>query len=178
MHVIIMRGAPRSGKSTLTRVFRKMWNNVAVVSADDYYIGPMGRYSYDKDLEPEAHRSCFRRFLGLMERVVEVIVVDNTASRLLEASPYVLAAEAHGYVVKVVTVTCAVEKMLERNAASERGQIPNGLIEVMAERIAKDDAPPWWTTEVYDEERLDAACKLFSIDPKTDDELVCRELTG
>ncbi len=155
-----------------------MWNNVAVVSADDYYIGPMGRYSYDKDLEPEAHRSCFRRFLGLMERVVEVIVVDNTASRLLEASPYVLAAEAHGYVVKVVTVTCAVEKMLERNAASERGQIPNGLIEVMAERIAKDDAPPWWTTEVYDEERLDAACKLFSIDPKTDDELVCRELTG
>ena len=178
MHVYVLRGAPRSGKSTLVRVFRKMFNDVGVVSADDYWTGPAGLYSYDKDFEPEAHRSCFRRFLVELETGREVIVVDNTCSRLLEAAPYILAAESHGYVTKLVTVTCDLGVIQARNEQCKRG-IPPEVIEKMVARIAEATPPPWWKHATWDEEAISSKCQAFGIDPdQPDEEVERRPLNG
>jgi len=180
MHVYVLRGAPRSGKSTLVRVFKKMFNDVEVVSADDYWTGPAGLYSYDMDFEPEAHCFCFRRFMFELDSRREVIVVDNTCSRILEAAPYMLAAASDGYLAKLVTVMCSVETMIERNKQSSRGPLPENIIHTMAARIAAADPPPWWKHSEWDEKSLDEACKLFKVDPASpdNDDVERRQLNG
>lgn len=178
MHVYVLRGAPRSGKSTLARIYKKMFHGVAVVSADDYWTGPFGRYSYDFDFESEAHCFCFRKFLEAVSRENEVIVVDNTNSRLVEAAPYMLAASAHGYTPKIVTVLCPLKVMQARNEKNERGALPDGLIDTMEARIRQEEPPRWWARGEYDQKELNGLCAQFNIDPAHPEEVERRELRG
>ncbi|RHY65927.1 hypothetical protein DYB34_006912 [Aphanomyces astaci] len=103
--VVILRGRPGSGKSTLTRIAASLGYDVAVCSADAHFDSPWG-YHYDKAQLPAAHDACRLAFHDALQQHVAVVVVDNTHSCLWEYEPYRTAAFEAGYRVVVVEVGC------------------------------------------------------------------------
>jgi predicted kinase len=139
MKVIVFRGLPGSGKSTL---IEKEFGDVPVVSADHFFIGKDGVYRFDPALIGKAHGACFRRFIQLIERDLDLIVVDNTNTTEVEVAPYMLAAQAFGYEAKVVTVTCDPKIAAARNTHG----VPEEVVLKMAVSLSKP-LPPWWEQE-------------------------------
>ncbi|ETW01232.1 hypothetical protein H310_06818 [Aphanomyces invadans] len=107
--VVIMRGQPGSGKSTLSRTIqamaRSLGHDVAVCSADTYFDTPLGYY-HDKSQLTAAHDACKRAFSDAIEASAPVVIVDNTHSCLWEYEPYRTAALEAEYRVVVVEVGC------------------------------------------------------------------------
>ena len=109
---------------------------IAVVG--DFFLDTEGVYRFDPSKLPQAHQSCYRKFLHCIMREKRTIVVDNTNTSLWEMSPYVLAAEAHGYRVELRHLDTPIEKCLERQTHG----VPEAALRAMAERF---EAPlPWW----------------------------------
>lgn len=99
--VKIIRGPSGSGKSTL---IRERFPNATVVSADHFFYRD-GIYEFDVTKLPEAHASCFSKFLYALRQSKPLIVVDNTAIRRWEWDNYAQAAELAGYQVNVIEMT-------------------------------------------------------------------------
>jgi len=137
--VHIMSGIPGSGKSTYAR---QKFAAAVVVSADDLFVRPDGRYVFEPERIGEAHASCFRRFVDLLAAGTPLIVVDNTNVHCWEISPYVLAAQAYG------AAAVQVHRLLvDTNIAWSRcvHEVPWRTVKAMAD--AMRDAPPllpWW----------------------------------
>ena len=181
MHVYVLRGVPRCGKSTLARVYHAMFdrseysNRVRTLSADSYYTNSKGVYSYDSDLHADAHRTCFRQFLELIsdpEAAVNgwVVVVDNTNSRLIEAAPYMTAAGSFGHGATLVTVLTPMEEVLRRNEASGTKKVPEVVILDMWARINPEsptfeEPPPWWRTKTLTSEDVGNLLGKFDLRP-------------
>ena len=94
--LILIRGVPGSGKTTLARMLG--WEHF---ENDQYFERPDGTYAYDPSEVRAAAESCMARTLEAMGRGVD-IVVANTFSRSWEYIPYHEAAAAHGYSVQMV----------------------------------------------------------------------------
>jgi len=138
--VIVLRGLPGSGKST---VAHKLGGTV--VSADDLFETPEG-YRFDPGRIGEAHNACFRAFIEAVQAGEPLVVVDNTNTMVAEMAPYMLAAGAYGYEAKVLEVQVPVEVALERNVH----EVPEPAIRAMAEALETVDLPPWWEREVVE----------------------------
>jgi predicted kinase len=142
--LIVLRGIPGCGKST----FVKTLNHPVVCSADTfpglYTPNPNGGPpTFNPTLLGEAHKACFKHTLGALMCQKPLVVVDNTNTSLMEASPYVLMGEALGYEVEVVTVVPpSVEVAFARNTHG----VPAAVMEHMAQNLALETSPPWWNT--------------------------------
>lgn len=99
--VHIMRGIPGSGKSTKAKELVS-GNKEFICSADDYFIGADGRYTFAPHKIAEAHAACLKKFINLIHSQVggrafieefQDIVVDNTHVRREQYEPYVKIAE-------------------------------------------------------------------------------------
>jgi len=98
--LMLLRGLPGSGKTTLAGLLVTIPGAVAV-SADDY----PGRYDVeDAFLKEEAHDWCLFQTERHMLRKAPVIVVHNTFVTREEIYPYRDLAQAYGYRLFVVTV--------------------------------------------------------------------------
>lgn len=135
--VDVLRGMSGSGKSTLARKL-----GGTVVSADDLFETPEG-YQFDPARIGEAHNACFRAFIEALQAGHERVIVDNTNTMVAEMAPYMLAAGAYGYEVKILEVRCSVETALERNIH----EVPEEAIRAMAEALETVELPPWWERE-------------------------------
>lgn len=93
--MIIMRGLPGSGKSTVARSLGK---GGAVFSTDDFFMR-RGKYLYDPTKISEAHAWNQHRVDEALSRGVSPVVVDNTNVMLAHAQPYLDMARQHGYKV-------------------------------------------------------------------------------
>ncbi len=111
MHVTILRGISGCGKSTW---IKNRLPGATVVSADHLFIQPDGSYRFDRSRLGEAHRRCLRAFLDALHRGEPSIAVDNTNVTAWEISPYAFAAEAYGYTVEIVTLSCDPETAIAR----------------------------------------------------------------
>ena len=77
--VVILRAIPGSGKSTLARTIQSMVPDTVIVSADNYFIGPDGVYTFRPAEIKNAHAQCMSEFNNaLKDRNVKMIIVDNT----------------------------------------------------------------------------------------------------
>ncbi|KAF0690271.1 hypothetical protein As57867_018283, partial [Aphanomyces stellatus] len=107
--VVIMRGRPGSGKSTLTRVVESLARfhdrSFRLCSADHYFDSPAGYYHNKNDLSA-AHDACKASFAAALAAAVDVVVVDNTNSCLWEYDQYRADALASRYRVCVLEVSC------------------------------------------------------------------------
>lgn len=100
--LIIMRGLPGTGKSTLAKKIAKKIGGATIVSADDYFIDARdGVYKFRPSGIGLAHRQCQSRARLALERGQNVIV-DNTSTQSWESQPYRNMAEKAGAAVEVV----------------------------------------------------------------------------
>ena len=127
--VSVLRGISGSGKTFWARRFAR---GASVFSTDAFFmVGD--EYRFDPARLREYHRRCFRGFLEALADATPWVVVDNTNVEAWEYSPYILAAEALGYDVELLTFRCSVEVSLARKRI-----VPEARLRSMHERFERE----------------------------------------
>ena len=93
--LILLRGLPGSGKSTLGDVILQ-WpgsNPADVLSADNFFTDEKGEYHFDVTKLKEAHNDCQLKCAERMKLQLSRIVVANTFTQDWEMKPYFEMAE-------------------------------------------------------------------------------------
>lgn len=104
--LILLRGLPGSGKTTLAKVILQLPSNTEpeVLSADDFFEDKDGIYNFDATKLKEAHNYCQFRCSERMRQQKAKIVVANTFTQDWEMDEYFKMAERYNYRVHTVIV--------------------------------------------------------------------------
>ena len=133
--LVLMRGVSGSGKSTEAQEFMCHEDSV-VLSTDDYFTD-YGVYNFNYSELGEAHKYTQRRVEAAMDKMVEVVVVDNTNTRWWEMRPYLDLAKEHGYDVRLEMVGSLRPEKLEEYAKRNKHGVPLKVIQRQAEHFEK-----------------------------------------
>ncbi|XP_063362656.1 uncharacterized protein LOC134651475 [Cydia amplana] len=104
--LILMRGLPGSGKSSLARQLVEtmcpgMNYKSFIFSTDDFFMH-RGRYEFQKYMLPEAHLWNQNKVQEAIGRGLSPIFVDNTNVEIRHMEPYVRAGLRGGYIIEVL----------------------------------------------------------------------------
>jgi predicted kinase len=104
--MIIMQGAPGSGKSTKAKEIKEKFLNegadqVDIFSTDDYFMED-GEYKFNFKKIKEAHRHTQDMVKTLALAGFQVLIIDNTNTQQWEAQPYIDIAKQYNYEVEVI----------------------------------------------------------------------------
>jgi tRNA uridine 5-carbamoylmethylation protein Kti12 len=104
--LILLRGIPGSGKTTLGEVILRslISDQPDVISADDFFVNSEGSYIFDATKLKEAHNDCQLRCANKMKLEINKIVVANTFTQTWEMDIYYEMAERYGYRVHSIIV--------------------------------------------------------------------------
>lgn len=133
--LVIIRGLPGSGKTSLASLFAALPRSVAV--AQDDYPGRYDLNGYHPELNGEVARWCFDKVREYMELGMSVIAVHNTFVTKDSIGPYCALAKEYGYRCQVVE--CQGDYGSEHN-------VPQSVINDMRARWE-----PWGRKELRDE---------------------------
>ncbi|XP_032838796.2 uncharacterized protein LOC104356071 isoform X3 [Tyto alba] len=97
--LLILRGLPGSGKSTLSRILLGQSRGGIVFSTDDYFRQQDG-YTYNAAQLGDAHDWNQKRAKQAMEQGKSPVIIDNTNTQAWEMKPYVEVALEKGYRVE------------------------------------------------------------------------------
>uniref|UniRef100_A0A8C3UN71 NEDD4-binding protein 2-like 2 n=1 Tax=Catharus ustulatus TaxID=91951 RepID=A0A8C3UN71_CATUS len=97
--LLILRGLPGSGKSTLSRILLGQSCDGVVLSTDDYFRQQYG-YTYNAAQLGDAHEWNRKRAKQAMEQGKSPVIIDNTNTQAWEMKPYVEVALEKGYRVE------------------------------------------------------------------------------
>ena len=133
--VIINRGVPGSGKSTLTSnlVERSIFYNysIKVHSTDDLCMVD-GKYQFDFKLAGERHKQNFINFCESINNNTNIVISDNTNTKTRDYSHYVTYAEEYDYtVIEVLFTPDSVENHMKRNTHN----VPEATIQAMINNL-------------------------------------------
>ncbi|KAK2817017.1 hypothetical protein Q5P01_025208 [Channa striata] len=96
--LVLLRGAPGSGKTTMARALLAHNPGGVILSTDDYFTCN-GEYCFDPTALGEAHEWNHKRAKEAFEKGTNPIIIDNTNMQGWEMKPYVAQALKHGYKV-------------------------------------------------------------------------------
>ncbi|XP_029139846.1 uncharacterized protein LOC107286820 [Protobothrops mucrosquamatus] len=98
--LLILRGLPGSGKTTLSHILLGQSCNGTVFSTDDYFHQINGCWTYNVSQLGAAHEWNQNRAKEAMDLGRSPIIIDNTNIQAWEMKPYVKAALEKGYHVE------------------------------------------------------------------------------
>lgn len=146
-----MVGATGSGKSHWIQENR-LWGmprsidreNLVVIAIDDYYVNEDGEYEYDKLKTAPAMRDMMSEFIEHMQGIERDydIVIDSKNLTDAEIAPWILVAQAHKFIVRVVVMDTPPRVSAERN---DRG-LSESVITNQHSRMLRmlENWPRWW----------------------------------
>ena len=105
--LILLRGVPGSGKSTLGEIIMMCPGSSRdhmVLSADDFFIDRDGNYNFDPTKLKEAHNDCLVKCAERMKNEFVKIVVANTFTQEWEMEKYYEIAKRYKYRVHSLIV--------------------------------------------------------------------------
>lgn len=124
--LIILRGLPGAGKSTLSTILSE--NRWPVFSIDSYFTDTVsGEYRFQFDKNHLAYKACQLNTEQAMIAQLEKIFIDNTFTLDWEIEPYFKLAAKYNYTVFVATVE-------NRHQGKNRHNISDEQIKKMAEK--------------------------------------------
>jgi predicted kinase len=123
--LIVLRGLPGSGKTTLAHVLAD-GGHWPVFSIDDYFTDPItGAYLFVHTENHLAYARCLELTEKAMVSNTEKVILHNVFSMDWEMEPYRKLAALHGYRMFVATVE-------NRHDGRNQHHIPDDQIEKMA----------------------------------------------
>lgn len=128
--LILLRGVPGSGKSTLGEVILRCVKGEipSILSADNFFIDNKGNYNFDPTKLKEAHNDCLLKCAERMKNEFSRIVVANTFTQEWEMEKYYEIAERYNYRVHSVIVE-------NRHEGENIHGVPDDKVQVMKERF-------------------------------------------
>lgn len=103
-NLILLRGLPGSGKTTLAKLLSEGGKH-PTFSVDDYFTNTeTNEYMFDFSKNHLAYKQCENNTLQSMLRSKEKIIIHNTFTMDWELEPYFKLASKHQYNLFVVTV--------------------------------------------------------------------------
>ncbi|TDH73968.1 hypothetical protein CCR75_002625 [Bremia lactucae] len=154
--VIIMRGIPGSGKSTLRREVENICRNLGVkftaCSADFWFETPRG-YRFDGAKLKAAHNSCRDQFSSALAgdcqtsdgRQQHVVFVDNTNTQRWEYKEYESIAKSSGSQVYIFEMKCVDHLMAYRMGRRNSHGVPQDKVVSMFMRWEEDRRARYFT---------------------------------
>lgn len=118
--LILIRGLPGSGKTTLAKQMSQSLN-AKHFEADMYFENAQGEYLFDGTKLGEAHEWCFQQTKKWLNKR-RIVIVSNTFVRHWEMRPYIKFCEKKGI---------AVEIRVCRGEFASIHNVPEGTIENM-----------------------------------------------
>jgi len=146
--LIIMRGAPGSGKTTF---LKKNYPNALICSADNFFIKD-GVYTFNPNLIGIAHEKCYEKFLNALKNNNDLIAIDNTNLLLKEMQRYISEAKNFGYEIKIIKMSTNLETLMGRNVHG----VPDLKVEKMYHKM--ENIPNSWNLK----EILENGNKVFN----------------
>lgn len=98
--LVLIRGLPGSGKSTIA----KMLDGFVHLEADMFFTKENGEYIYEREKIKAAHEWCQAQAFSLLS-LGGSVVVSNTFTRHREMAPYFEIADALGIKPSVIVAT-------------------------------------------------------------------------
>jgi len=128
--LILLRGVPGSGKTTLANIILMTPSNdkADVLSADDFFLNEDGEYIFDPTRLKEAHNDCQVKCSDRMRSEVARIVVANTFTQEWEMEKYFEMAERYNYRVHSIIVE-------NRHGAENIHGVPEDKVKQMKTRF-------------------------------------------
>lgn len=146
--IVIMRGLPGSGKSSLTSEINS-WQDLvtehkALVCSSDSFFLVGGEYRFDPRLLPENHAKCFLQYIEAVRLLStnaafpsNTIIADNTNTVFADLIPYCRVAEAYKVPFVIVEILCDPTTSLARNVHG----VPIEVIFGMYKNLITDQLP-------------------------------------
>jgi predicted kinase len=136
--MILMRGAPGSGKSYLAKQLldsaRQDGQTGIIISTDDYFMKD-GVYVHDVSKLREAHSFTQSRCRELCNLKVSPIIIDNTNIKKWEMAPYLEMAKKFSYHVEYAEPQTEwwMEKNVDEMAKRNTHDVPREVIQRMVD---------------------------------------------
>jgi predicted kinase len=128
--LILLRGLPGSGKTTLAHIILQHPANLEqeVLSADDFFTNEEGEYNFDSSKLREAHNYCQFRCSERMRQEKSRIVVANTFTEEWEMEEYIKMAERYNYRLHTIIVE-------NRHGSNNVHGVPEDKLQKMKDRF-------------------------------------------
>lgn len=134
--MIVMRGAPGSGKSHLAKsiidtTMNGDYDNHIFSTDDFFYDKKTKRYVYNRDFLDAAHNANQAKVTQRALNGWSPIIVDNTNMKLWEMVPYVREGVRNGYLIKILESNTPWAKSSGRLASRNKHNVPKLTIDKM-----------------------------------------------